>query len=115
MWFKNKKNLENYDVPFNNYHVVVTLKNGTPIYQKYFEGEKEINHVDSIIKDSMFSYQKNKLVAKGKWKIAENKKIIHIGLTKLSYTDTIYLVEFSNYDPINDINIIKSEKIINVK
>jgi len=69
-----KNKLESYDIPFKDYHVTVTLENGIPVYQKYFEEGKEFIQIDSIIKDSMFSYvKKNKLLAKGKWKLADNK------------------------------------------
>lgn len=107
--FDNQKKITFNNIDFDNYSVRIYLQNNKPIYQKYFEKSKEIGHIDSIFGDSMHSFQEKKLVAIGKWKEAENKKLIYFGWSKLFYGDSIYNVEYTRYDPVNDINVINQQ------
>lgn len=60
------------------YSKKIYFKEKSPLVVKTFENNT-ITAIDSIKKDSMFTYLKGKLKGKGKWKYAENKSIIYYG------------------------------------
>lgn len=94
-----------------NYKILVEMKDSVPVLQRHYENNKELNLIDSIRSDSMFTYEQNKLVAKGKWKIANNQVLIYEGWC-VFYNDTITnKIEVSDYDPTNGVLFINQQKL----
>ena len=94
-----------------NYKILIEMKDGIPTLQKHYEDNEELDLVDSIHDDSMFTYKEKKLLAKGKWKIADNQRLIYEGWATFYNDREINKVQVSGYDTTNGVLFINQQKL----